>query len=259
MLAENFNYIFRNKMSKHTLLVGIVPRKNLWPKIQKEKWYHVPVEKAPAKTELVEYLGFYFPDVFDKEMRYQVKYYAKVKKVTVVKRLELFPEESEDESANKDYFKFHLEEIKQLPQSIPNLGRREIIHILTSYEKLFSAKEINDLYDISPLEEIMYWEMKKRKIFTERQFYVKVGEKEFYCLDFGIFCKRGKIDLECDGAIYHTSPEALAKDKKRNNELTNYGWCVLRFSGEEINKSINDCFKIIERNIESLGGILSVS
>ena len=60
-----------------------------------------------------------------------------------------------------------------------------IVHIPTSRQKLFTAKEINDLYDTSPLEDKMHQIMKKEKINAERQVYVKVNN-QFYCLDFGI-------------------------------------------------------------------------
>lgn len=244
-------------MKKHPALVGIVPRKSLWDIIQKEKWYHIPVESAPKNAGLTEFLGFYFPKVFGKEMRYKVNFYAKVKKVDIVKRIKLFPEEKNHIRANKDYFQFHLEEINELSKPIPSVSWRRIVHIPTSCEKLFTAKEINDLYETSPLEDKMYLEMKKREIAAERQFYVKVGGR-FYCLDFGIFCKNGDIDLECDGEKYHVLPEALARDRERNNELTSFGWNVLRFAGKEINKTINNCFRIIEKTINNLGGTLNV-
>ena len=244
-------------MSNHPALVGIVPRKNLWDIIQEQKWYHIPVESAPKNAGFAEYLGFYFPKVFSEEMRYKVNFYAKVKKVDIVKRIELFPEERKHIKANKDYFQFHLGEIKELSKPIPSLRWRRIVHIPTSCEKLFSAVEINDLYDTSPLEEKMYLEMRKREIIAERQFYVKVGGKD-YCLDFGIFCKKGNIDLECDGEKYHLLPEALARDRERNNELTSFGWNVLRFSGKEISQTINNCFRIINKTINNLGGILNI-
>ena len=247
-------------MPKHPALVGIIPRIDLWDIIQKEKWYHIPVESAPKDAELAEYVAFYFPAVFGKDLHCQIKYYAKVKKVSVVKRLELFPKEKTHIRADKDYWWFQLEKIEELPKPIISVERlSEIRFIPTSYKKLLSAKEINDLYNTSPLEEKMYREMKKRNIAVERQYYVKISEKEYYCLDFGIFCKNGKIDLECDGQKYHSLPGALVKDRERNNELTSYGWHILRFSGKEINKNINDCFKTIERTIKNLGGILSDS
>ena len=244
-------------MQKHPALVGIVPRKNLWEIIQEQKWYHIPVESAPKNARFAEYLGFYFPKVFGEKMRYKVNFYAKVKKVNTAKRIELFPEEKSHLRANKDYFQFHLKTIKELPKPIPSLRWRRIVHIPTSCEKLFTAKEINDLYDTSPLEEKMYLEMKKREIATERQFYVKVGRR-FYCLDFGIFCKKGDMDVECDGEKYHILPEAMTKDRERNNELTSFGWRVLRFTGKEINQAIKNCFRTIETTIGNLDGISKV-
>ncbi len=238
--------------------MGIVPRKNLWEIIQKQKWYHIPVESTPKNILLVEYIAFYFPKCFDEENRFQIKYYAKVISADVVKRIKLFPNEKGHKNFKKNYYQIHLGTIKKLPHSIPSKEWRRLVHIPTSKRKLFEAKEINDLWDTSPLEEKMYLEMKKRKISAERQFYVKVA-KQFYCLDFGIFCKKGNIDLECDGEKYHTLPEALAKDRERNNELTSHGWQVLRFSGKEINRALDSCFVKIERTIGNLGGILETT
>ena len=146
-------------MNHHPALVGIVPRKALWPKIQKERWYHIPVESAPKNTPLVEYLAFYFPKAFGTNYQYKVSYYAKVLKVGVAKRIELFPEEAEHKKAKEEYFQFHLGQIEELPKPIPSKKWRRIIHIPTSREKLFTAEEINDLYDTSPLEEKMHQEI----------------------------------------------------------------------------------------------------
>lgn len=239
---------------KQPALVGIVPRKNLWPKIQKEKWYHVPVESAPKNAPLAEYVAFYFPKVFGGKYQYKIIYFAKILNVKLAKRIELFPEEPEHKKAMKDYYKFNFCEIQKLPHPIPSKRQRRIVHIPTSLEKLMTAEEINDLYDTSPLEEKMYLEMKRRKIEAERQLYVKVDQQK-YCLDFGVFCKKGSIDIECDGEKYHSLPEALTRDRIRNNQLTSYGWQVLRFPGKEINKNLNECFEIIEKTINTLGGL----
>jgi len=210
-------------MQKQPALVGIVPRKNLWPIIQKEKWYHIPVKSAPKNALLVEYLAFYFPSAFGKELQHKVSYCAKVQGASITKRINLFPEETEHKDAQKDYYQFHLGEIDRLPNPISSKKWRRIVHIPTSREKLFTAQEINDLYDTSPLEEKMYLEMKKRKIEVERQVYVKAGAQKYF-LDFGIFCNKGNIDIECDGETYHILPEALARDRERNNQLTSFGW-----------------------------------
>ena len=106
----------------------------------------------------------------------------------------------------------------------------------------------------STMEEKMYQEMKRRQISAERQLYVKAGGNN-YCLDFGIFCLKGNIDVECDGEKYHILPEALARDRKRNIQLTSFGWRVLRFSGREINRTTLDCLKTIETTIGNLEGL----
>jgi len=241
-------------MKKQAALVGIVPRKSLWPIIQEERWYHIPVKSAPKNTLVLEYLAFYFPKVFGEKLRYKVIYYTKVERIDTVKRIELFPKEPKHKRAQEDYYKFHLGEIKELLRPIPSKKWRRIVHIPTSREKLFTAKEINDLYDTSPLEEKMYKVFKKEKIDAERQEYVKVDGHSYY-LDFGIHCKKGNIDVECDGEKYHVLPDALARDRKRNNQLTSYGWRVLRFSGKEIYHSVQQCLSLVKKTIYNLDGL----
>ena len=241
-------------MQKQPALVGIVPRRNLWTKIRDERWYHIPVESASKTAPFAEHLAFYFPSVFGKELQYRVSYYANVQRIDIVKRIQLFPKEPEHPRAQKDYYQFHLGKVDKLPRSIPSKRWRRIVHIPTSREKLFSAREINDLYDTSPIEEKMYREMKEREIEAERQVFVKAGGQN-YCLDFALFCDKGNIDVECDGERYHILPKALARDRERNNQLTSFGWRVLRFSGKEINRTLQHCFKVIERTIGNLGGI----
>ncbi|TET76024.1 MAG: DUF559 domain-containing protein [Candidatus Cloacimonadota bacterium] len=96
--------------------------------------------------------------------------------------------------------------------------------------------------------------MKKEKIPAERKLFVR-EERRTYCLDFGLFCREGKIDVECDGEAYHSSREALNKDRMRNNELASYGWLVLRFTGTEINKDAKACVRQIKKVINSLKGV----
>ena len=153
-----------------------------------------------------------------------------------------------------NYYQFHLGEIKKLPQPIPSKRWRRIVHIPTSLQRLLTAKEINDLYDTSPLEEKMYKALKRRKINPERQLYVHSGNQT-YCLDFCIFCQKANIDLECDGERYHALPGAFTKDRIRNNQLTSLGWYVLRFSGTEIHRGLKDCMATVERTIYTLKGL----
>lgn len=235
-------------------LVGIVPRKNLWPIIQDQRWYHIPVKSAPRNSPEVKYIAFYFPSAFGEKLRFQVTYYAPVLNIDTVKRIELFPDELRHPRKSEEYYKFHLGKIEKLPRPIPSRRWRRIVHIPTSLPKLFTAREINELYDTSPLEDKMYRALKRREIYPERQMYVHLG-RQVYCLDFCIFCKKANIDLECDGERYHVLPDAFTKDRLRNNQLASFGWQVLRFSGTEVYRRLKDCLSTVERTINVLQGL----
>lgn len=234
-------------------LVGIVPRLSDWEILKKELWYRIPVKSAPDIAEEIRYLAFYQPKIFGDE-KYSVNYYGKIKNFEIKKRIKLLPGETTHLRANKDYYKYTLESFKRLPHSIPSKKWRRIVFIPTTLKKLMEAEEINDLYHTSPIEEKIYTHFKKEKIPVERQLFVAEGGKR-YCLDFGVFCKDGKIDIECDGEAYHSSKKDIIKDRDRNNELTSYGWSVLRFSGSEINKDPEKCIKKIKRTIKNLNGV----
>lgn len=245
-------------MQTQLVLVGIVPRKSLWPLIQKEKWYHIPVE-AFMKLQIpdivsVKYIAFYFSSIFNAQYRYKVMYYAKITRVEIKKRIALFPDEPTHKNVDENYYQFYLEKIEKLPQPIVYRMQRKIIHIPSNTQKLFEAKEINDLWSGNPLEDEMYQALKKKKIMAERQFFIEVGEEKYY-LDFGIFCRQGNIDVECDGIQYHTKPASLDKDRRRNNQLSSIGWHILRFSSQEIWEDMAGCLSIIERTMKSLGGM----
>lgn len=139
-----------------TALVGIVPRKDLWPLIQNQRWYHIPVQSAPNNVLDVKYISFYFPSVFGRELKYKVIYYAPVLKIETVKRIQLFPDETKHPRKDEDYYKFHLDKVEELPHHIPSRRGRKIVHIPTTFQRLLTAQEINDLFDTSPLEEKMY-------------------------------------------------------------------------------------------------------
>ena len=59
-----------------------------------------------------------------------------------------------------------------------------------------------------------------------------------------------KIDIECDGKAYHSTPAQRAHDKKRNAYLRSKGWKVLRFSGSQIKRDVGTVVKRIEQEIQ---------
>jgi very-short-patch-repair endonuclease len=52
-----------------------------------------------------------------------------------------------------------------------------------------------------------------------------------------------KVAIELDGYEYHNSKDQFTNDRKRQRELENIGWRVIRFSGSEVYKNPNKCFE----------------
>lgn len=103
----------------------------------------------------------------------------------------------------------------------------------------------------SYLEKIMEYCFKKRGIDYKRSYRIKkpknfkLNRESYWWVDFALPDK--KIAIECDGEYWHSSPEAIIKDKFRQNGLESKGWTVLRFSGNEIRKSAHKCIDEVER------------
>lgn len=261
MELSSYVYFVKLNTENDIVLVAVVPKKKDWNILRYEHWYRIPVNKAPCwgikyKTPVVEkmrYLAFYQPKVFDKE-KWAINYYAEVKNIEIVKRIELLPDEPNHMNYNADYYKITIGELKKLTCPIPSKRWRRIVFIPTTLKKLLQTKEINDLYRTSPIEEKLYTALKKENMLPERQVFLYETEKP-YCLDFALLCRNGNLNIECDGDEYHYNKQAHIKDQIRDNELTSLGWSILRFSGKKISKTTKTCMKQINKTIETLGGI----
>ena len=223
----------------------------------RERWYRIPVEskRVPRiiKSGEIEYIAFYHNRQFKKEPA-MVKYYGKVKNISIQKRKYLFPELENDPKQDDEYYKIEIEEVKELEEPIISKRPRRILFISTTYERFVTAEEINHLFYESTLEERMYSWMREAKMEVERQLQVKFGLSK-YRLDFAIFCRDRNIDIECDGDFYHTTPKSVASDNQRDNKLASNGWSVLRYNENDIKCRLDEVQYEIRDTINSCGGI----
>jgi very-short-patch-repair endonuclease len=60
-----------------------------------------------------------------------------------------------------------------------------------------------------------------------------------YRVDFA--CPPIQIAIELDGHVTHSSPDAIAYDRKRQREIESTGWRVIRFGGKEITSNAWEC------------------
>lgn len=170
-----------------------------------------------------------------------------------MRRIELLPDEPGHKRAGEFYYRIETGELWHLSHSIPSRRWRRIVFIPTTLERLLRAREINDLYYTSPIEEKLYRALKSAGIEPERQFYVKEKGRGYF-LDIAVFCQGGELDVECDGEVYHSGREKAESDRKRDNDLTAGGWRILRFSGKEIKRNTKGCVRLVQEVTRKLGG-----
>ncbi len=239
-------------------LVAAFQEQNDYLIAQQQGWYRARVnyKQTPIilKNGTIKYISFYFKKIF-KDFKYSIRHYAPVTDIQIVSRLDLLPSQPHHPRAKDKYYKISFGQLNELPQPIISHRGRALLFIVTNLQKLRSADEVNDIFNDSPLEERLWLELKKHKPTAERQFLLHTNEKNWIC-DFAFFCKKGVIDVECDGDTYHMQPQQVFYDKTRNNEIAAVAdWDVLRFTTEHITKDLPHTMRTIMRKIDKLGGL----
>lgn len=240
-------------MPNNKVLVALLRDKKDFAILQTEGWYRIPVEHTPRRWP-PDFIGFYQPKSFGTDA-FRIRYFGKVTRIDQVQRRELFPNEFVSVKANRLYYRIQFEPLKEHPRSIPCRLARKVVFIPTTWHKFIHADELNDLYDESPLEDLLWADLKGRKILAERQWPVFKDDLS-YRLDFAFFCNKGKLDVETDGDTWHLEKERVALDNRRNNDIEAQGWHVLRFNTKQIQEQRAEyCLPRILNTITTLGGL----
>lgn len=239
------------------LLVALLKEPNDLKILVNQGWYRIPFGKKSTplmiRDKSAKYIAFYQGKSF-KSDAFQVKYFAKISKIEVKTRRELFPDEVENPKSENLYFKISIQKLKELQAPIISTKKRIIIFINSNFEKFSEAMEINDLYLGSKIEEIMWAKLNEIEIPAEREFHQKIQNKNYF-IDFAVFCKKTKLALECDGDKYHLKEDDVKYDKRRDNALESKGWNVLRYTSDEINYNLDNIALQIQETINEYGGI----
>ena len=240
-----------------TVVVAILNNLQDFSILENHHWYRIPTTSADkwlSKHWPPQWLAFYHTKVFG-SLAYGVHYFARVVDIRVAYRQQLFPDEPTGSRSGRRYYQVFVEPLRELPQPIFSHQLRRIVFIPTTWRKLISASEINDLYDGSPLEDRLWAEFKRLRIEAQRQEFVRVEDDDF-ALDFAIYCVSGKLDVETDGDTWHANPERAAADNLRDNALKTVGWNVLRFNTQQIREEIIEyTIPTVLKKINRLDGI----
>jgi len=120
--------------------------------------------------------------------------------------------------------------------------------------RLKRARTLAGLYGIRQVEIIFQKLLSKHRIAFVPEHRIMREGKTVYRLDFAIFCKRGKIDAECDMRKFHSGARRL-KDARRDRFMRKNGWTVTRFTDEQILKRPGQCLEELKSAIKNLGGL----
>lgn len=131
------------------VLVAILNNRHDMEILCKWQWYRIPVESVERFLKgywAPEWLAFYQTKAFGNEA-YSLNYYAQVLNIQKVHRQDLFPDELQNENAQKQYYKLELAPLEKLPHPIVSERIKRVMFIPTTLTQLMTAVKLKDLYD----------------------------------------------------------------------------------------------------------------
>ncbi len=216
----------------------------------KENWYRIPVAYLPRRK--FTHLAFYQPAEFGRFGK-RIQYYARISGSQTARRIDLLPRERNHPRAHDDYLRIEVAWVKKLECPIKNIIPRRVSFGFTSLKSLLKAGDILELYGVSPTEQIVERGLKRLGIKTERELTVSKRGKR-YRLDLAVFCKNGRIAIECDNLKAHSDGVQLGKDKLKDEFLRRNGWHVIRLKESDITERLDACLVLVKKSVAGLGG-----
>jgi hypothetical protein len=156
-----------------------------------EGWYRIPQRSAPSSTTEAVVLAFYFTRVFGQQ-KWTIPYYTAIEGHELVRRHDLFPQQSDHPRANDPYYKLQLGPLLELERPIPSLRWRRVTFIESTWDRLMAAEEINDLYTSGA--DGLYVTLKEEDLHPEREFLLRERGTD-YILDIAIPCQTGTLAI----------------------------------------------------------------
>jgi hypothetical protein len=123
-------------------------------------WYRIPLRRAPQRGVNAPILAFYQTRAFEAQ-QWSINYYAFATAWETVPRIQLLPEEPQHPRAQELYHKVTLSDLYPLPHPIVSHKWRRISFIVTHWERLQTAHEINELLHGSIWEERLWQALRK--------------------------------------------------------------------------------------------------
>ncbi len=240
------------RRNKKTALIAVLKAPRDLGIAARNHWYRIPLVKAPKHD--FTHIAFYQPACFKPEGK-QIVCYAEVDGCEIARRIDFFPGEPDHPAAGRLYLKYSLGPLCRLPKAILNTSGTRVCFGYAPLSRLRRAAELVGVFNVVPVENLMCAALKAAGLPFRREHVIQLNGRVKYRLDFALFCKRGKLDIECDGCRFHSAPGQHARDAARDSWLKRRGWTTLRFGEHEIFNSTRSCIGEIKTAIKLSGGL----
>ena len=241
------------KEDKKIVLIGVLKNKRDLGLLLKKKQYRIPAISMPRRK--AGYIAFYQPSALGRQGR-MIRRYARIINCGIAKRKFIVPGEPDHPRANEDYYLLSLDDICELQAPIRNRSRTRVTFGFTTLAKLLKARTVLELFDVPPIEDLVAKALAEGGIKASKEHTFSLPGRKKYRLDFAVFCRKGLLDIECDGEKWHLRKTQVKKDAERDRALRNEGWAILRLRESEIVRNIDKCTGRIREKIKRLGGLL---
>lgn len=243
------NLKLSNKISPNVLIAVLKNPKDL-EILLNEHWYRIPLVFMPKRP--FEYIAFYQPAIFGKQGK-RIQYYARIKNKQKVTRIELLPDEPNHPRAQDVYYKFTFDKIKKLAKPIKNIIPRRVSFGFVSLKNLLTARNILELYDVPPTEQIIARGLSQRGITATPEYPIGYSSGRFR-LDIAVICRNGNLAIECDNTKAHRGKTQQKIDQHKNFVLKHHGWRLIRLDEDDVLNHFDRSMARLETAIASLGG-----
>lgn len=247
------------------VLVAHIPSQRDLLIAHERHWYRIRSRSVADRIQggigSFSHIAFYQPACFGTE-KYCVQRFAEITNIKSARRLDLLPDEPAHPRALEEYLKLELGPVQLLPSPIVSQRGRRLLFVPTTWARLLLAREVNDLFAGSRVEELLYARLRERGLCPERQYSIEYRDpsrsrspRKSYFLDFALFCARKSLNIETDGDHRAIDSAAATRDAERDRVLEAHGWQVLRFGSAEIERELDPSLARIAEAVERFGGI----
>ena len=172
----------------------------------------------------------------------------------MVSRRRLLPDEPKHPRASAQYVQLRVGALRALRRPIRNIVPRRVTFGFTTLHRLRTARDLLQLYQVTPIEQMVEDGLRRAGIRAIAQRVVVYGARRCR-LDFAVPCTRGAIAIECDNRSSHQSPAQRARDRSKDAFLQELGWTVVRLSERDIVADLSGCIARVREEVRECGGM----